>query len=198
MNRKDNNYRSGSFIALLLALALTACTGTPTAVPEIKRTQLGLYLSSSEAYGVAQKERVLFLDVRTRAEVNFLGMPTVADANVPYLEIDRMFSWDEKKGVFKMDPNSDFVSEVQKRLTEKGLTKSDKIILMCRAGDRSAKAVDLLAKAGFSQVYSVVDGYEGDVAKDGPHAGQHVVNGWRNNKLPWSYKLTKQKMYFEE
>ena len=91
-------------------------------VPEKKRSSLNLYLSAPEAYELATKEKVLFIDVRTRAEVNFLGMPTVADANIPYMELDRMYAWDDKKGVFKMDPNSGFVTEIQKRLEEKGLT----------------------------------------------------------------------------
>ncbi len=164
-------------------------------VPEIKRSQLGLYLTAAEAYEMANKEKVLFIDVRTRAEVNFLGMPTVADANIPYMEMDNMYSWDEKKGVFKLEPNSGFVSEVQDRLKQKGLDQNSKIILMCRSGDRSVKAVDLLAQVGFKNVYSVVDGYEGDVAKDGERKGQRVVNGWKNSNLPWSYSLTKQKMY---
>jgi rhodanese-related sulfurtransferase len=166
-------------------------------VPEVKRTQVGLYLSSAEAYDLASKEKLLFLDVRTRAEVNFLGMPTVADANVPYMEIDSMYSWDEKKGVFKLEPNSGFVTEVQDRLQQKGLDQNAKIIVMCRSGDRSAKAVDLLAKIGFKNIYSVVDGYEGDVAKDGDHKGQRVVNGWRNSNLPWTYSLAKDKMYLQ-
>ena len=36
--------------------------------------------------------------------------------------------------------------------------------------------------------YSVVDVYEGDLASDGPNAGQRVVNGWKDFGLPWSYK----------
>lgn len=169
------------------------------AVPEIKRSQIGLYLTSAEAYEMAlkEKEALLFIDVRTRAEVNFLGMPTVADANIPYMELDNMYSWDEKKGVFKMEPNSGFVTSVQEQLKKKGLENNGKIVVMCRSGDRSAKAADLLARAGYKNVYSVVDGYEGDVAKDGAHKGQRAVNGWRNGNLPWSYSLTKDKMYFE-
>ena len=166
-------------------------------VPDKKRSSLALYLSAPEAYELATKEKVLFIDVRTRAEVNFLGMPTVADANIPYMELDPMYAWDEKKGVFKMDPNSGFVTEVEARLAEKGLTRDSKVVLICRSGDRSAKAVDLLAKVGYKRVYSVVDGYEGDQAKDGPNKGQRVVNGWRNSNLPWSYDLAKQKMYTE-
>lgn len=186
-----------SLTACLMFATTAAVAIDASAVPEVKRTQVGLYLTSAEAYEVALREKVLFIDVRTRAEVNFLGMPTVADANIPYMELDNMYSWDEKKGVFKMEPNSGFVTEVQDRFKQKGLAPNGKIIVMCRSGDRSAKAADLLAKAGYQNVYSVIDGYEGDVAKDGEHKGQRVVNGWRNGNLPWSYSLPKDKMYFQ-
>ena len=166
-------------------------------VPEKKHTTLGLYLDAKEAYAMATKEKVLFLDVRTRAEVNFLGMPTIADANVPYMVMDNMFSWDSKKSVYKLEPNSDFVTEVGKRLQAKQLDKNAIIILMCRSGDRSATAANLLAKAGYTRVYSVVDGFEGDMAKDGPNAGRRAVNGWKNAGLPWAYKLPKEKMYLQ-
>jgi hypothetical protein len=49
-----------------------------------------------------------------------------------------------------------------------------------------------LAEAGFMQVGSVVDGFEGDMSKD----GRRSVNGWKNAGLPWSYKLDKARMYF--
>ena len=165
-------------------------------VPKKKQTTIGLYLDAKEAYGMAEREKILFLDVRTRAEVNFLGMPTIADANVPYMEMDAMYSWNEKKGVFKLESNSDFVAEVEKRLKAKEMNKSDSIILICRSGKRSAKAANLLAKAGYGKVYSVVDGYEGDMAKSGENAGRRAINGWKNADLPWSYKLDKDKMYF--
>lgn len=181
----------------LLTLSTSVFAVDAASVPELKRTQLGLYLTSAEAYEMANKEKVLFLDVRTRAEVNFLGIPTVADANIPYMEMDNMYSWDEKKGVFKLEPNSGFMTEVQQRIKQKGMDTNSKIIVMCRSGDRSAKAADLLAKSGYKNVYSVVDGYEGDIAKEGDHKGQRAVNGWRNANLPWTYSLTKEKMYFQ-
>jgi rhodanese-related sulfurtransferase len=65
---------------------------------------------------------------------------------------------------------------------------------MCRSGDRSARAADDLTTAGFTQVYSVVDGFEGDLAKDGPNAGRRAVNGWKNKALPWGYTLDKAKL----
>ncbi len=43
-----------------------------------------------------------------------------------------------------------------------------------------------------------MDGFEGDVAKDGPQAGQRVVNGWKHAGLPWTYKLDKVKLYLPQ
>ena len=83
-------------------------------------------------------------------------------------------------------------------MAAKGLSKNDTVILMCRSGDRSSKATNLLAELGYTKVYTVIDGFEGDVAKDGPQAGQRVVNGWKNAGLPWTYKLDKDKLYLPQ
>ncbi|MDH5204041.1 MAG: rhodanese-like domain-containing protein [Hylemonella sp.] len=185
---------------LLVAVTLTGALSAAAAleaqdVPEKKRTTLGLYLDARQAHDMLNREKALFLDVRTRAEVNFLGMPQDADANVPYMVVDGMYAWDDKKEVYKLEPNSDFVSEVALRVAEKGLDKHAPVILICRSGDRSARAADLLAQAGYTRVYTVVEGFEGDMAKQGPQAGRRAVNGWKNAGLPWSYKLDKRKMY---
>ena len=166
-------------------------------VPEIKRTKLGMYLSSPEAAKFVDQNasKALFLDVRTTAEVAFLGMPAQADANVPYMREPDFPMWDSAKSTLKLEPNPDFIPEVRRRLAAKGLKATDSIVLICRSGDRSAAAANLLAEAGFKSVYSVVDGFEGDLAKDGPKAGQRAVNGWKNAGLPWSYKLDRAKMY---
>lgn len=182
-------------LGLAALFSISAHAVDPAKVPEKKRTTLNLYLTAADAYQVAQAEKVLFVDVRTRAEVSFVGMPTVADVNIPYMEIDNFYGWDEKKANFKMEPNSGFVTAVEERLASKGLDKNAKIIVMCRSGDRSSGAASLLAKAGYKNVWSVVDGFEGDVAKDGPDAGKRAVNGWKNAKLPWTYSLAKDKMY---
>jgi rhodanese-related sulfurtransferase len=78
----------------------------------------------------------------------------------------------------------------------KGLGKDAPIIQICRSGNRSSKAADRLQAAGYTKVYSVTDGFEGDTASDGEKLGQRVVNGSKNANLPWTYKLDKAKMYF--
>ena len=182
--------------AVLMTLA-SAHAFDAASVPPPKRTKVGQYLSATEAAGFLAKpgSKALFLDVRTPAEVMFVGMPTMADANVPYMVEPDFPAWDDAKATLKLESNSDFVSEVRRRLNAKGLDSDSAIVLICRSGDRSAAAANLLAEAGLKNVYSVVDGFEGDLAKDGPKAGQRAVNGWKNAGLPWSYNLDKKKMY---
>ncbi|MBD3618807.1 MAG: sulfurtransferase [Chromatiales bacterium] len=181
---------------ILVVSASLAVAAQGADVPKKKQTTLGLYMSAKEAYDhmQAQGDKTLFLDVRSHAEVNFLGMPTVADANIPYMQLSEWNAFDDKKQSYVMDVNSEFANQVERRLQAKGLGKDDTIIVLCRSGSRSAKAADLLAKLGYTRVYSVLEGYEGDKAKEGPHAGQRVVNGWRNQGLPWTYKLERNKM----
>jgi rhodanese-related sulfurtransferase len=168
-------------------------------LPEAKRSKLALYLTPQQAYDMKKKDPkgVALFDIRTRAEAMYVGWPGDADALVPYVEhAEIMSDWDDKRASYKLEPNSDFVPELERRLKDMGLGKDATIILMCRSGDRSAKAQDRLQTAGYSRVYGIAEGFEGDTAKEGPKTGQRVVNGWKNANLPWTYKLDKAKMYF--
>ncbi len=185
---------------LLLAMAgwiLPAMAIDAAQVPQGTQTKAGLYVDAKEAYALKQQlgDKALFLDIRTRGEVSYTGMASVVDAHVPLLEHPANAPWDEKAGRFKLEFNNDFENEVARRMAAKGLGKDDTVILICRSGDRSSKAVNLLTEQGYAKVYTVIDGFEGDVAKDGPNAGKRMVNGWKNAGLPWTYKLDKDKLY---
>ncbi len=189
--------------AALLAAAFVIAPVSPALaidaaqVPQHKQTKPGLYVDAREAYALKQQlgDKAMLIDIRTRGEVSYTGVASVMDAHVPLLEHPANAAWDEKAGRFKLEYNNDFDAEVTRRMAAKGLGKNDTVILICRSGDRSSKAANLLAELGYTKVYSVVDGFEGDVAKDGPRAGQRVVNGWKNAGLPWTYKLDKDKLY---
>ncbi len=191
-------------IALAFSAGVFAADWAPGSMdwarlPEIKVTRLALYLTPKQAYDMkmADPKGVALFDVRTRAEAMYVGMATTVDALVPFVEHQEIMSdWDEKRTMYKLDPNQDFVPEIARRLQELGLDKNAPVILLCRSGDRSSKAADRLQAAGYTKVYSVPEGFEGDRASAGAKQGQRVVNGWRNADLPWSYKLEKGKMYF--
>jgi rhodanese-related sulfurtransferase len=171
----------------------------PGTLPANKRTLAGNYLTAVEA-GIlsdAIGDRMLFVDVRTRGELIFNGMPSAADAHVPFLLDPTAARWDAAKGAYQLDRNPDFVAAVDRRLAQKSLARDDIVVLICQGGVRAAAAADVLTQAGYLHVYSIVDGFEGDPAPDGPRKGQRNVNGWRNAGLPWTTKLDRMKMYGE-
>jgi hypothetical protein len=61
-------------------------------------------------------------------------------------------------------------------------------------------ATNMLAKAGFKNVYSIIDGFEGDTITDSDSvfAGKRMKNGWKNAGLPWTYKVDPERVYREE
>jgi rhodanese-related sulfurtransferase len=162
-----------------------------------KQTKLGLYMTADQAYkhSMENMEKTLFVDTRTPSELNYLGAASVMDAHVPLVFMDTS-DWNDKKHRYLRKDNKNFVADIDKVLAKKGLKKDDTVILMCRSGKRSAKAANMLAEKGYTRVYSVVDGYEGDKAKEGDNKGKRVVNGWKNSGLPWTYSLDKDLMYF--
>lgn len=189
--------RKWMWMVVVACFSVSAWSIEADKVPESKRTPLGLYLTSKEAYDMKKEkgDAVFFVDVRSKAEAVFLGMPTVADALLPLEEFNgESAPWNDKGNAYSSDMNLDFVPQMDALLKNKGLDKHATIVLMCRSGSRSALATGLLAKYGYDHIYSVIDGYEGDVVKEGPQAGQRAVNGWRNAGLPWTYKLDQKKM----
>jgi rhodanese-related sulfurtransferase len=172
-------------------------TRPESTVPPGKRTKRGLYVTAQDAHDMMALDpsRVLFIDVRTQGELQFIGMPTMVDANVPFLLESSPPQWDEAKSTFKLVPNSRFVADVDQRLARKGLTRDDVVIILCQSGMRAAGAADALTVAGYTKVYTTIDGFEGDPMDDGPHKGERIVDGWRNAGLPWTTRLDRSKMY---
>ena len=185
--------------SVVLATPSSACAGdvekpgqqaAELRLPVGKRTTLGLYVTAREAYEKwkAEPDKLTIIDVRTPEEFLFIGHADMA-WNVPVAA--QTFHWDAKKKQFPMRPLPDFVPRVQK------LAKpEDTLLVMCRSGGRSAMAVNLLAQAGFKNVYNITDGMEGDAVEnpDSVFRGQRLVNGWKNSGLPWTYRVDPDRM----
>lgn len=176
-------------VTVIAALAAgAALAADPASVPAQKHTPAGLYLTAVEAAAMKQDlgNRVLFIDVRSRAEAMFVGMAGTVDALVPFSELpERGAAWDEARASWKLADNPRFIAELDARAAEQGLDRTAPVIFMCRSGDRSARAVAAAYAVGYARAYSVIDGFEGDVSP----AGRRDVNGWKNSGLPWSYRL---------
>jgi rhodanese-related sulfurtransferase len=188
---KSRNFPIG--IVALLALFMTNFGFAQVKKAELvkeRQTSLGLYVTAAEAYAMwkAHPDKVKILDVRMPEEYVFVGHPEMA-VNIP-LALGT-YEWDAEKKMYKVVPNADFMVQVKK------LYKTDDIILAtCRSGGRGAMAANAMAAAGYTKVYNIIDGIEGDEEKDpsSSNNGKRTVNGWKNSGLPWTYDINPELM----
>ncbi len=156
-----------------------------------KLTTLGKYATAVEAFQMYRSNpgKVFLLDVRTPEEYVFVGHADSA-ANIPLKLWKGKFNA-EGKG-YPLADNPDFDAAVKQKFKP-----DDVILVMCRSGARSAEAINRMAAAGFTNVYQIVDGFEGDKVTDEESysKGKRVKNGWRNAGLPWTYDLDPRLVY---
>ena len=109
-------------------------------------------VTPQEAHDLHMAGVATIVDVRTRSEYDDVG----------HVEGTPLFEW-RRDGAHQPDPG--FAGRVLSRYrTEEAL------LLICRSGVRSHYAAEILAEAGFTRVYNVIDGFE---------------KGWRPAGLPW-------------
>lgn len=164
-----------------------------------RETQLGLYVTATEAYDLIQQhDEALLIDVRDPIEIKFTGFAEPTDIHVPWVLADRT-QFDADAQTWPISRNSGFEEQIRNALEAHDATADTPIIVMCRSGaTRSAPAADVITEMGFSQVYSVSDGFEGGKLTEGDSAGVRARNGWRNSGLPWSYSVDPEVAWHEE
>ncbi len=185
-------FMTAALAALMLATA-PAMAGEITssvdasALAKKKITRLGLYLTPTDAHeALTASPDVVFVDVRDPIEISFVGHPAGMDANIPLRFATLGFN--AKNGKYKMRDNPDFVAQIDAVMTRLGADKSAPVFLICRSGVRSAVATNKLVAAGYTNVWNLVEGFEGNMHKP---TQTRSVNGWRNAGLPWAYKIDK-------
>ncbi len=163
-------------------------------IVEQRQTKLGLYVTAKEAYDMwqADPEAVKVLDVRTPEEWVFTGHPPMA-TNIPFAFMS--YVWDEQKPGFPWSLNPDFVALVKQRFAP-----DDTLLISCRSGGRGAMACNLLAAAGYTRAYNILDGMEGSTVDDPDSVfnGMRRKNGWQMSGLPWTYDLDPASMALPE
>ena len=118
------------------------------------------------------------VDVRTSAEWNFVGFTDLSAAGKKPI----MTEWQTYP---LMQINPDFVFQTTEAIRAAGADQSSRIFTLCRSGVRSIAAAEALTDAGFSDVYNILAGFEGNPDESG-HRGN--VAGWKHDGLPWLQK----------
>ena len=122
-------------------------------------------LLPDEAYEILQSAPgAILVDVRTRAELDWVGH--ISDA----IDIE----WATYPG---MKPNPNFIAQLEQQVNKESL-----VIFLCRSGVRSHAAAAAATKAGFSDCYNVLEGFEGDMDSE---SHRNTIGGWRVAGLPW-------------
>jgi rhodanese-related sulfurtransferase len=112
----------------------------------------------------------ILIDVRSKLEYSYIGHPLVAKNIV----------WKDYPG---WGINENFVQEVEELARSKTAIHQDRpILLICRSGARSMDAALKLEEAGYTTLFNIDEGFEGD--KD-DHNHRSKVNGWKFHGLPW-------------
>lgn len=131
-----------------------------------------------DAWGILEGDSsAIMVDVRTRAEWAYVGIPDVSSLGLPLLQVEWM-------RLPNMSLNPHFVGEVLEQL---GDQVPDRILFICRSGIRSLKAAlavqEYLDSLGQKcECLNVATGFEGDL-NDDHHRGKK--NGWKVEGLPW-------------
>jgi rhodanese-related sulfurtransferase len=134
-------------------------------------------VTPQETFKMLQNPATYIVDVRTIAEYVFVGHPEMA-TNIPLL------FWNENE--LKMEANENFIEDIKAKFKPE-----DTLILMCRSGGRSERAMGLLKASGFKSVFNMKYGFEGE--KD--PQGYRSVNGWKISGLPYTYSLSEDLLY---
>jgi rhodanese-related sulfurtransferase len=181
-------------------------------------------LFSTAGYGFAQEPKAIpsieaydmlntvpdtyLIDVRTRAEYQFVGHPLMAYL-FPYMFFTQEFVKKEEIYGYRFEvQNEAFVEEIGKVFK-----KTDNLLLISRDGTRSRLAAEELIRAGFENVFDVEDGFEGrrfpsfkdsnrnkfyrQLAKRNKiHGFNHRRHyGWQYWGLPWTYEIDPKFVY---
>lgn len=121
-------------------------------------------VTPEEAWALVCADAAVIVDVRTQEEYKFVG----------YIPDSILIPWMCGNSMAK---NPSFITEATKQLG-----KDANILMLCRSAKRSAGAAETLTFSGYTSVFNIMEGFEGDLDEN---MQRNNINGWRFKKLPW-------------
>lgn len=125
-------------------------------------------ITPQQAWQWFQAGHGVLVDVRSGEELAFVGRVPNAK-HVPWAS-----------GT-SLNRNPRFVRELEAKVAEEG-GRDAVLFLLCRSGKRSVLAAQAATKGGFTHVFNILEGFEGELDPQ-DQRGHH--DGWRYHQLPW-------------
>jgi rhodanese-related sulfurtransferase len=119
--------------------------------------------------------RSQLVDVRTRAEWTYVGIPDLGPLGKRTVLVEWQTFPDQS-----VDPR--FAERLANELQALGVQVDDDLFFICRSGSRSLAAARAMASAGYRACHNVTEGFEGPLDDD-RHRGS--LSGWKAIGLPW-------------
>ena len=125
--------------------------------------------------GLTSAPRSQLVDVRTRAEWTYVGIPDLGSLGKRAVLVEWQTFPDQAV-------DQRFVERLAGELKALGVQPDDELFFICRSGSRSLAAAKAMAAAGYRACHNVAGGFEGPLDDD-RHRGS--VGGWKAVGLPW-------------
>lgn len=128
-----------------------------------------------EAHGLMEADdSIVYLDVRSTQE--YESGHAVGAINIPIAHL----------GPGGMEPNEDFI-----KVVEANLSKDTSLVVGCKMGGRSARACEMLAGSGYTDLRNIDGGFSG--RPDAPDESAQL--GWQGSDLPVSTDVDTDSSY---
>ena len=125
--------------------------------------------------GLTSSPRSQLVDVRTRAEWTYVGIPDLGPLGKRTVLVEWQTFPDQA-----VDPR--FAERLAGELKALGVQLDDDLFFICRSGSRSLAAAKVMAEVGYRACHNVAGGFEGPL-DDERHRGS--AGGWKAAGLPW-------------
>lgn len=144
----------------------TASLASARAVARATELPYAGSVTPQQAWQLFSSGEALLVDVRTAEERTFVGY-VPGSVHVPWAN-----------GT-SLSRNPRFVRELEAKVGGRDAV----VLLLCRSGNRSALAAEAATRAGLTQVFNVIEGFEGELDD---HQRRGNTGGWRYHDLPWT------------
>ena len=132
---------------------------------------------SVDAYSLlAGDATAVLIDVRTRAEWAYVGVPDLSS-------LGKTVFFLEWQSFPLMQADESFAVRLSAILETCGIARGTPLVFICRSGVRSRHAAVTMTSAGWGPCFNVSDGFEGPMD---PWRHRGVIAGWKAAGLSWA------------
>lgn len=124
---------------------------------------------------LSDEPQATLIDVRTRAEWGYVGLPDLSGLGKEPLLVE----WQSYPS---MQVNDEFGRQVAVALEKRGFARGEPLLFLCRSGVRSQAAALVMTELGFQPCFNIAGGFEGGLDAAG-HRG--TIAGWKAAGLSW-------------